>query len=233
MNMEHWAQGVRAAGAPRMVAMDYGTDCTGGPWAGLCNQMRYGSTDPPAYDLHHISIPVALLSGMRFLCVPRVGYACMRAASRSACGPCHSHHGSCHHKSHQAQLVPQRQGMWLPDKNVDSWLLRSAITGSMWRRGLGMQGVQGVHACASGSVWLRRCVRAGDNDVLAPPEDVALLQAALPQKHVVFAKEYPGYSHLDFTWGTGAHRDVYQDVLAVLANISAPSQHTADPHVLQ
>jgi hypothetical protein len=51
---------------------------------------------------------------------------------------------------------------------------------------------------------------AGDEDVLAPPGDVALLKAALPRATIAFEKEYEHYSHLDFTWGMHAHKDVYQ-----------------------
>ena len=50
----------------------------------------------------------------------------------------------------------------------------------------------------------------GDQDVLAPPGDVSLLKSALPSRAIVFAKEYENYSHLDFTWGMTAHKDVYK-----------------------
>lgn len=62
-----------------------------------------------------------------------------------------------------------------------------------------------------------RPVAAGDRDVLAPPTDVELLREVLPEGTVVFAREYGGYAHLDFTLGTRAHVDVYPDVLRVLA----------------
>lgn len=68
---------------------------------------------------------------------------------------------------------------------------------------------------------------AGDQDVLAPPGDVSLLKAALPHNSIVFAREYEHYSHLDFTWGMNAHKDVYKDVLHMLANFTAAAQHTA------
>jgi hypothetical protein len=63
MNMEHWAQGLRRKGKPRMLAMDYGTDCERGPWQGLCNQLQYEALQPPEYHLHNVDVPLALLSG--------------------------------------------------------------------------------------------------------------------------------------------------------------------------
>lgn len=63
MNMEHWAQGVRRKGRPRMLAMDYGTECVWGPWRGLCNQKQYGLIEPPEYHLAQVDVPLALLSG--------------------------------------------------------------------------------------------------------------------------------------------------------------------------
>jgi hypothetical protein len=46
-----------------MLSMDYGTDCAGGPWEGLCNQRRYQQIQPPEYQLHQVDVPLALLSG--------------------------------------------------------------------------------------------------------------------------------------------------------------------------
>ena len=77
MNMEHWAQGVRRKGRPRMLAMDYGRDCVGGPWQGLCNQKQYHQIEPPEYQLNNVHIPLALLSGTFQ----------QRTASRLCCQP--------------------------------------------------------------------------------------------------------------------------------------------------
>lgn len=66
--------------------------------------------------------------------------------------------------------------------------------------------------------------------MLAPPTDVELLWEALPEASVVFSKEYPGYSHLDFTLGINTHADVYPDVLRLLAEHARP-QSSCSPTV--
>lgn len=62
-NVAHWAQGVRET-LPVFQKFDYGTRCTtvlGQPR--MCNQRKYGSETPPAYDLGRISVPIALFTG--------------------------------------------------------------------------------------------------------------------------------------------------------------------------
>lgn len=57
---------------------------------------------------------------------------------------------------------------------------------------------------------------AGAKDVLGDPLDTELLLEALPREQRVYHKEFADYSHLDFTWGMNAHRDVYSEVLNLL-----------------
>jgi hypothetical protein len=61
--MAHWSQAVRNP-ARVMAKYDYGTSCT--TWLGLpqdCNQRKYGSSQPPQYNLSAITTPLALFTG--------------------------------------------------------------------------------------------------------------------------------------------------------------------------
>merc|ERR1711879_41838 len=55
---------------------------------------------------------------------------------------------------------------------------------------------------------------SGSHDILADPRDVKTLAKELP--NVVFFKEYDGFAHLDFTWGTTSHSILYPDILQLL-----------------
>lgn len=62
-NMAHWSQAVRNPERV-MPKFDYGTSCTS--WLGLprdCNQRKYGSLEPPQYNLTAITTPLALFTG--------------------------------------------------------------------------------------------------------------------------------------------------------------------------
>ena len=52
--------------------------------------------------------------------------------------------------------------------------------------------------------------------MLATPEDVAALLDTLRPRTVVYAQQYPGMAHLDFTWGVRAHETVYPDAIRLL-----------------
>ena len=57
------------------------------------------------------------------------------------------------------------------------------------------------------------------SDLLADPKDVELLISKLEaaDRKIVLTKLVQGYSHLDFTWGMDAQKDIYGDILAMLA----------------
>ncbi|KAM9991291.1 hypothetical protein ACTFIZ_004706 [Dictyostelium cf. discoideum] len=59
---------------------------------------------------------------------------------------------------------------------------------------------------------------SGGQDFLADPDDVEWL---IPQlKSLVYYKNLPTYSHLDFVWGETAYIDVYADVVTYLTKYS-------------
>ena len=60
----------------------------------------------------------------------------------------------------------------------------------------------------------------GGKDWLADSADVELLMKKL--KHVDHKKYIPSYDHLDFVWGTGANKLVYEDVLNVMKKHPIP-----------
>eukprot|EP00873_Tetraselmis_striata_P026284 jgi/Tetstr1/446548/TSEL_034073.t1 len=60
----------------------------------------------------------------------------------------------------------------------------------------------------------------GTPDKLSDPQDVALLEEALPAGVVVARHEEPSYEHLDFTWAHNAHRLIYPGIMRVLAERS-------------
>ena len=70
-----------------------------------------------------------------------------------------------------------------------------------------------------GSLGVPVALFYGSADLLADPRDVKLMVAKLTDagRDVVVTKLVQGYSHLDFTWGMDAHKDVYGDVIALLA----------------
>jgi len=51
------------------------------------------------------------------------------------------------------------------------------------------------------------------NDYLADPDDVQKLIRELPKDRIVFEKNIPAYSHIDFIWGIDAKDLVYKDIL--------------------
>ncbi|KAG2485847.1 hypothetical protein HYH03_015430 [Edaphochlamys debaryana] len=60
-NMAHWAQAVRARAPNSMRLFDFGPDCPNG----RCNQLMYGSLQPPRYNLSAITTPLAIFSGLQ------------------------------------------------------------------------------------------------------------------------------------------------------------------------
>jgi len=63
---------------------------------------------------------------------------------------------------------------------------------------------------------LRIALFSGGNDILADPKDVALLQSLLPPGVLAYANVQPQYTHMDFTWGMNAARDIYPALLKLL-----------------
>lgn len=55
----------------------------------------------------------------------------------------------------------------------------------------------------------------GGNDILADPQDVAMLLPKL--SNLLFHKEILGYNHLDFIWAMDAPQEVYNDMISMMA----------------
>jgi len=70
-----------------------------------------------------------------------------------------------------------------------------------------------------GSLGVPVALFFGTSDLLADPKDVELLISKLEaaDRKIVLTKLVQGYSHLDFTWGMDAQKDIYGDILAMLA----------------
>jgi pimeloyl-ACP methyl ester carboxylesterase len=60
----------------------------------------------------------------------------------------------------------------------------------------------------------------GIPDKLADPNDVEALCTILPNKSIIFRKALENYEHIDFTWSSNAHEDIYRDVLDILHTYS-------------
>ncbi|XP_029101462.1 gastric triacylglycerol lipase [Monodon monoceros] len=58
-------------------------------------------------------------------------------------------------------------------------------------------------------------VWSGDNDLLADPQDVGLLLPKL--SNLIYHKEIPTYNHLDFIWAMDAPREVYNEIISMMA----------------
>ncbi|XP_052028492.1 gastric triacylglycerol lipase isoform X3 [Apodemus sylvaticus] len=55
----------------------------------------------------------------------------------------------------------------------------------------------------------------GGNDILADPQDVAMLLPKLP--NLLYHKEILPYNHLDFIWAMDAPQEVYNEILSMMA----------------
>lgn len=63
-NMMHWTQAVRLKDENRLQEFDFGQQCHKEfIFRKACNQHRYGSKMPPAYNISSVSVPVALFTG--------------------------------------------------------------------------------------------------------------------------------------------------------------------------
>jgi len=61
----------------------------------------------------------------------------------------------------------------------------------------------------------------GGNDVLADPDDVAVLLKDLPQESIIYTNYQANYSHNDFTWGLNAHALIYPSIISLAKNATA------------
>ncbi|GAX81580.1 hypothetical protein CEUSTIGMA_g9008.t1 [Chlamydomonas eustigma] len=65
-NIAHWSQAVRQALPRTLYSFDYGSDCrVMRDGVTMCNWVRYGRPDPPAYDLGAVRSPIMLVTGGR------------------------------------------------------------------------------------------------------------------------------------------------------------------------
>jgi hypothetical protein len=55
----------------------------------------------------------------------------------------------------------------------------------------------------------------GGHDILADPQDVAMLLPKLP--NLLYHKEILPYNHLDFIWAMDAPQEVYNEIVTMMA----------------